>query len=487
MIKWVWFWKLLKQFCFILLISCFIWLGSFSNASFIESWYYYYWDIDDINSYWWNNYIILSNWNLNTFDSDFDTSVFYWPYSDWWLYNNYNFGWINWNLYFSQYLSRSSWISSIQWFIDKWCIVPVSTRQTWGSFLHSNCSYNKSFNEVKSSFWGFSSYAFEVVWVQKPFWFLVFSNFQFCFTDSIYDYCFQCGVSGCPSWLTWDLQIDLSSFQKISNYSWGYSPFDWHINWWSSEAVIWILSGNQNYVKCTLNTALHWYKYKWYSDRLCYWWLDNYSILWTDDFIPIYWQWIYLTDLYNNTKTLRAKGHTWTEMSKSEWFSYWRNLYIWYKNWMYSINPFSDNPAVLFTYFGAVDVYWGAFNNESILEYCKISSYNWDLSALYSWVNYDSVCNWSPISVLQDSIEWELSSSWYNEWANWDVSIGASWDWVLSWWITFTNWKTFISDTFNRLKDNFLLPVWNGWVFWVLPGYIILAMLWLILFRFLSH
>lgn len=158
---------------------------------------------------------------------------------------------------------------------------------------------------------------------------------------------------------------------------------DWSIDWWDSSAVIWTLWGNQNYIQCTLSTALDWYKYKWYSERLCYWWLDDFWIY--DTAIPIYWQWLTITDVFSWTRSLRAQWHSWSDFTKSNWFWYWRNLYKWYKNGMYNNNPFSNVPTVLFTYFWAVDVYWWAFDNDSILEFCKISLHDWDLTALYSW------------------------------------------------------------------------------------------------------
>lgn len=474
MIKWDWFWNWLKRLYSILLISCFILLGNFSKSEFVSSWYYYTSLSDVYSDNWGYTYFVWSDWNFNTSDLDFNSKVFYWPYIDNSVYNHFNIGWIDWNLYFDQYLS-SNWITSIQWFIDKWCISSVSSRQSSYGFLHNDCVYNKSLSQVKSSVsWGFSSYAFEVVWSQRPIWFFNSSPLQYCLSDWINDFCFECWVTNCPSWLTWSLDLSLTSFQDISNYSRWYSPFDWHINWWSSEAVIWTLWGDQNYIKCTLNTALQWYNYKWYTERLCYWWLDDFWVF--DSAIPIYWNWLTVTDIFSWTKSLRAQWHTWSDFTKSAWFWYWRNLYKWYKHWMYSNNPFYNVPTVLFTYFAAVDVYGGAFDNDSILEYCKIALHDWDLTALYSWVNYDSVCSWSPLSIVNDTV------SWY-------IAVSSSWDWIISWWTTtYTDWKSFISDFFNRLKENYILPAENhNYYLWAIPRYIILAMLWLIVFRFLSH
>ena len=468
MIKWGLFLKSLKQLFIISLISCFILLGSsFVNAAFDSIWYYYSANTNENYNFQWYTYFVNSDWNFETYN--------------WWstaksfarnpIMENrnriYNLWWINWNLYFYDYFYINNSIQLTQWFLDKWCVVPVSSR--WTDKLHNNCSFNYTLNDIKWMVSNFTGYAFEVVWSVNPSWaWYDYTPLMFCFSDWENDYCVSCGVSSCPSWLTWSLDLDLWDFANISSYNWGKSPFwlwtsfipsTWSRLWWRLITSSWY----------TNNQMIEAYECVWLQPYLCYWWFPITDIFepWEnfEDFTGyIAWQGATIFDLYNLYSGSFSNINQFLNTVLSR-----------YQNWQ--INSFITEPKALLMLGSQMNVAW--LKTSYISTYCDLLL-NKNNNLTYTWNSIDDLRAQSCIrsQKINDSLK---NSEWDDiVWQGSDVWIFGSGDDV-----DFDP-ETFFSNMMTKI-ESWLGSVSTWTAVGIIPWYIVIFTLALILIRMISH
>ena len=462
MIKCISFSKLLKLFFSIWLIS-FLGLLGVSFADFNSSWYYYYWNTESYINQWNNIYKFYLNWNFSSSLNWNNINAFYWETERW----IYAYAWVLWDLYFlsSRYSPYSSdWYPDIdivqkQWYINNWCVVPVSSR---GDSLHSNCSYQYSLDYIKSHFNWFSGFAFSILGTVSPSWSYWYEPLQLCFSDWINDYCVACWNETCPSSLSGSLWVEnitipsLRNWLMIWNSPFLFSPMQGPIESQPSNNLTW------DYVYSTVSYWEIWDYVEnklWYSKYLCYWWIDNFNIS-SGGVSPIPWTWKNIDEIQLNWHNV----YNWTDFFTYRKWLYWQD-YLW-----------SSYPYVYKTWFDFYYQYWWAnFEFNDVFSYCKtkyILQLNRD--TVYNWNNYKGIID----NIIREKRFW-LSWLWDIVWVN------RNWIWNNDWIWTDKNAVVYIQDFFNLLKENFPTK-YDLWL-WLLPAYIITFMLAIILFRFISH
>lgn len=492
MIKWDWFWKLLRLSSIILLIGFFgFCLGSSVNADYLRnlvgSTYESEYDSSiDIRVLPKGSFLSTRLWIwkavfaprsfIDLTPNDQESYIFYIFWNDWkpYLYS-YQRGWNG--LHFEQwYLTQFRICDEI--FVDSNSII-------W----NNNCIVNPITDGSVEIFKNFFStvqagdlYEYyysnpNTTW-SYPYWYLCVSS-----SDWWKSICFYGGCSPRSSnnlcqdltgslWLMPNLSLqDLNSIflenpPSIENVNSSTGDLSWPV--FNDNATF---TGDYTYDICTYNEVISMAESMGYSKNLCYWGLDNfdnYVITWI--YNPIPWTWKTLDEIYGYTKT--------NGQSLSEWFMYWRNIYQ-NKN-VYTQTFRTDYPAVLQSYFKFyTDYNWQAFDYDSINEYCYLVNFSsqsdiaWE--SVYYWKAFSSYCS--------DSIHNQnLTNNWqYPNWTNFN------WVWNLSWLVNYDNWVSFIQWMFNSLKENFNLSsdiLWNNGF---IPSYIIIFLLGIIIFKFLKY
>lgn len=322
----------------------------------------------------------------------------------------------------------------------------------------------------------------------------------FCFSSSEFELsaCFYwCFHANC--WSYWDhiwwfspyrnlwenlwLGLDLANIDQSKLWS-----YPWAFVWWDT---VWSTDVNYNtsiswdytYWTCTYKEIIDYAEYYWYNEYLCYAWSsdrNNYDPTQTYQFIP--WTWVDLPTLYNYTKDWK---------SLFDWFKYWRWMYNW-STWNVDNALWQQQPVVLRLRFYAFATYWWdtLWWIEAVHEYCLMKkmvtgdALNWK----YTWTKFKNTC-WA---IVEQKANWtylnDSSYSWSLSWSSVDVPVSVNWLWVwnLSWW-NVSDPLSFLQNFFNQLKTSLNTnSFWNTWE-WFIPWYIIIALLWLIIFRFLSH
>jgi len=456
---------------------------------------------DNFPSSLWGDYC------YNIWDYEYNSTIkdnnfnFYNVNLDWKLFT-YNTYWIVWWENDWLHLTKQNYNSSnkINWTID-WFFICENYLPSTNVNLSddTNCIYHSWFND----FWQYIGFQ------NKYFFGRVTSSSDFilrlCLYTDNYNSTFVCVEYNNYNWNNhskftqlWTTFLTTSTVMETAVNN----PFISSGGGWDSGSV-W--SGLIVTPTCNKLKALNWYETKGYSDKLCYGWIDNYNIwdwnpVWT---LPIYWSWKDVLDIWAETANVYESWSTWSTMWYTDWFWYWRWLYDLHKRWVYNVNPFVNTPLVLFTYFGAVDVYWHDYSNSNIIEYCDLKLYTSDYSVPYTWINNNKVC--SLVDIIRDGIIWGGGSVW-SGWIDWDngviwinpiwiIGSWSTWTWSWTWSIGsgdsemtgYVDWRNFIIDFFGSLQDNFWDIANNNFWQWILPIYITIALMWLVLFRFLSH
>lgn len=275
---------------------------------------------------------------------------------------------------------------------------------------------------------------------------------------------------------------------------WGWpkqSPTNWTIAWlFSFSSPFWNKSSSEwwsvsvwwdvVYWNCTNWQALQWYRNSlWIDDYVCYWWLDSFDF-YTWDYLVTPWKWLTVFDLYEYDN---FNGFY-------SWFNDWLQTrsynYTQYINWN-SNTTFDSDPAVFKTYFWILyRTFWPA---REIHDYCRLlinSDLNWNLrdnsyipSSVKNELCENIVNNNNVVNPWQSSNEsWTVVSS---DWS-WIWNSNVSWS-NLSWWTPVYDWTNFINTYFNKLKWNSSNPYWT-WN-WIIPWYIIVALMGVFFFKFL--
>ena len=488
MIRWGFCWKLLKQLFSILLISCSILLVNCSvNAVDIHK----VWTTTTFNNMevW-----VISKWSFITqrlwqwkpifafisqASSETNYQYIYLFRKDWlpYFYNSYTCVW-----------NCSQWNKFIQGFITKY---EVCNEIQEGDNAVSNCSWTTVWNwtvsALRSFLWTVNSsdyYLFDLV--NYTYW---YASAKVCISShslqqSVCFYEEALRPNSDIMDLTWSIWIPpKTDFQNLLSYYYDNSSpaIWWGWNWWDYSNVWWT-TVNYNWwnigLTCSNKTAINYYESKGFTNRLCYWWLSDFST--TTWVVPFAWQWLWVYEVYSWTKYLTIYWDSIsTAKSYESRFNYWRYFYKQYQAWDSPqwISPFLNTPTVLLTYFAFVQTYWSSFSNSDILDYCNLKLYTPSLNLPYSWDNKDKICsslwNWNWVS----NISWDSVLVWND----------LFWDSDNSWNVNVYNWNTFIDSFLNTVKTEWNIPTKSDFWLGYLPQYILTFMCLLILFRFLQH
>lgn len=454
MIKWIYFWRLLKLLSFTLLISFSIWFVNFSNGAWFwlsNSWTLFDWDC--LTS-WWSDFCIDSHFNITN-------SQWYkfWKLNVWWWNDRYIF-WKNWMLYYYQ---RSNSQSFITWYYlsDD----PTTTNPTWN--LNAEDFYSWLYGN------NFSKY-FYFYWNNA-------TNYYICpYSISTSQYVCLWQTNSTHTWsldydFYWLTYSEINALVQPES-----SPFNWWGSWWGwgsvnvdiNNTITWdYVSSN-----CTYQQIFDYAESNWYSSYLCYWWLNNFDLYSsTGSYNPIAWTWKTLWQIL-------SYSNAWD--SPLEWFTFWNWLYLDRYNHTYDA-MWESYPAVYRTWFDLYYRYWWQLLLfDSVREYCAMKMLDIDFSTTYyKWKYFKNTCDY-----IQNNWQYPYwdNSTWDSDnvvWVNW------VWVWNMGSWVDSVkvsdNPAVFIQDFFNQLKAN--LPTRYDLWGWFLPVYIITFLCAIILFRFLSH
>lgn len=491
MIKCDWFWKLLKQFCFGLLISFFtLSIGSFVRGAGATQPVWTVWSDSVIDSnytvtflkWWWLLTQFLWVWrNVLALKSD----VLFW-----WTPNWFPYAYLKWDW---------SYEWTRQWFFDRY--YSCDEIDVWQP---SNCSVattidysgdNSTTIEIFKTFfskvtqWDYVYYD----WSHATYigstsnW--VLNYIKVCFSSHeiwkslcfMWWYCWWV-YNDCPAWRFTASQnyADLN-FSNIPYWSIWYAPWqNWYMNdyqwsqWWYNEWYVdWFLTWSVFSQECTVWNAKSYAESIWMTRNLCYWWLplDSSWVV-----IPVPWSGASVFDIF-------SASSDW--MNFTEWFNYRLNIYN--NRYVYNTWVWSDTPAPLYPYFNFYSHYWQQFNASEIQDYCRIIINNINLSSSWHWNS-----SWCPTNFYWWSgWGWGWSSWDSDTWTWWSSSFnqvqGVSWVWVWNiTWDTYKSPKTYIQDFFNKAREVISTDFVEA-NSWFLPTYIVMFLLAIILFRFLRH
>lgn len=513
-------------------ILLWLWISVVSLIGFSSAWRLQTIWLQDAQSIYDNNYMltflkgggVLSNylWTSKSVLALNSNTLFWWMW-DWYPYFYDN----HWQGYFSQYCSCDPLISDTTVPTNCSCLdIDSSSPELFKNFF-------KQVNAWDYAYYHYQPYYSAWQGCSNSYWWV-----SVCFSSSSIwrSLCFKqarcswgCQWNWCSSicsqfwWCGGGLENSQNytslTFWNIPYSDIWYAPWQaWYDWWWNIEwsSSIWnntSLTWNVMYSTCT-----NWYVVSQITNL--YWWINNICYAWTNNtWIINDWvartpidQWLNFKEVYNWSLNITINGATPYYSSYLDWFNTWINNITRYKLWQISFDVFRWQPTYLYAYFDRLYNNWViAWNTDAynIANICKLALFS-DLSQQYNWTQFSNVCSdlnynawngwtvttWEVWSIEDDSQEiipwwtyiwwwWQGAWWWNNSTFSWNI-VSVDWSWTLSW-NTNQNfdWTTFINNFYQKLQANFQKPY--NWLVWIVPTYILVFMIALILFRFLSH
>lgn len=398
--------------------------------------------------------------------------------------DNFFFWWTWWIPYFS--LKTRSW-TPFQWFVTSYsfCDSFDSSGFLNNCVSHSISSGSSSlFGRFLSSVSRFDYYLYDFY----PWGNWVFAHFDVCISS--FDFWKSLCFRPYSSKSSFTSSLWLSNIQWIDDI-----PYDilWDspwINYWSnnsnssSSIINSQITWDYSYYDCTWNDIFIALWTEWYNKNICYWWLDNFDLYDSSiNYNPIPWQWLSISQIW---------AWDWSRAwdTFSDWFVFW--------NWLYKDSTNNYNamwesyPAVYRTYFQLYNTYkWSVLDPRTVLEYCQaVNTFTGASLNNSAWWYFKKSCEKvvqeKQTGVWQYRLDWTIYSWWVYTWDT-PVSVNWSWVWTMSWLNEQKDWLNFIQDFFNLAKSKIDTVYTDGYALWILPNYIVVFLLAIILFRFLSH
>lgn len=475
MIKWDWFWKLLKQLFSIWLISCFILLGgSFVNA-------------------WSSFQVVWISSSPSFLDSQYEVSFLKW----WWLLTSFIWYWreilaLRDNVLFWW---TPEWMPYIyawhfNWYYSK--VFSCDSLLSWNDYAYpENCSpfdinlwnwptiFRNFFSHVNQ--WDVVYYSYDDSW--RPYWRDIF---ELCFNSTWLNksLCFKSctnynwGGSDCQYNLSgsldfWDMEVKFSTvpYSFVWQAPWQVW-YTWNSQLWQTFTTYtgsrlgWVLSVNSWY---TNSEMIDWYECIGFQPALCYWWFPITDIFQPDEqFEDFTWyiagQGATVFEIYNL--------YSWGFSSLEQFLN---TVLARYQNWQ--INQFKTEPKALLMLGAQLKTSW--LKTSSVVNYCDLLLNN-NNSNVYTWKSVDWLTAQSCLrnKKTRESLK---TSQWL------DISFQTT-----TWWV-FWNWEDidFNPDTFfsNLMWEITSKLDWtlSGGMVWIIPWYIIIFTLAFIFIRLISH
>ena len=506
MIKCIWYLKSLKQLFIIWLISCFILLGNSFVSAYtcsndwnscydLEFWQVY-------SNFSWEKYI----WNVVDRNFNFSSNVFLynWYYQSttfrrfwalWWETDWLHFTRQNYNA-----TSKINWV--LQWFFI------CSAMPENNSLLKNNnsCEFYTNFVDLKNYISNANRYLYycNVNTTSNTCNICIYNNWWWDFVCVDY-------WSYYTSLTWWFLTEEEIWSRAIRNPFWSSSlpiPSTWNNqvwNWWELDWVNYTVIDTWDIVYYFENNPYYRFD-KW----VCYVWTNDFNTLylsWSTLWLFRANSWWTIFDLFSsqfwNTFTI---NQVWTfinarNLNYFTWFKWWNrdennvpmfNAYYSINSWFYQdfsddlIVPFIWNPIAFYFMWYVSSLYWEYSTPwQAISTYCYYKL----------WLDKDS---WSMnITDDSDSSYWNNANDFINQrnkfyWlSSWSMNIQSqSWSWTIldyfTWWEDNYDFNTFFSSSFNKFKNKISLNL-SDLGAWFLPTWIIMFLIAIIFFRFLSH
>lgn len=388
-----------------------------------------------------------------------------------------------------------------QRYINSWCPVDYSVGTTYTNYVtdYMNGCTNNTWNyqartENASLYaWKLTSLTFNTFWGQG----LICRNYN----EDLGSFCIQFQYNqnsiATDYWITFPVTIE-----KINTVATN-SPFVWGGGWdsWGS----WTLIPTNSDVDKVINyyeTRFNW------NEDMCY--------VWTNDLTSVYWSswvdfnswtwdtifWLYYS-LYNSY---------WNSIINNVWkfvnvrtLNYWQWFYEWDNiKWLATDNWPDNNVSYIYTWFTfpfankPVAIYFMASN---LYDWYTRESSQWVDMAFYCYskLNYDNINDWT---INYEEVKEQVSENILGRidtYVNYHINpntnnsqyqIPTSW----SFWDSFGTWyedtdielDTTFSDFYMRITNIFqnYSPLYSTWI---IPDYILYALIFLILFRIMKH
>jgi len=518
--------KILKSILSLWIIT--LWIINFSNASWFWHgvvWNYSQYQNSDyslmIARYWEFNTDYL--WTVKRVFSINSDSMFYWNvdwylhwtdmwWFDWKLLNYYVCDYVNWD--FSQFTNCSKYLYT-GWNID---VVNnmLSFIKVWDRFFYgAQWTYytNLVFHAVSISD------------LQKT---VVFA-FGGCWSSNWT----ACGVS---DWTNWYMGLDIHNdndtkwLDASKRIIWIENPSreQWYNFWTIPNNLIWVspvftwggwsdTEDEQVWIDPdSTESALNLYENRyWRNKSICYVWINNSSTLWWSSVSFQEWSWLTIFQLYDQLYWTGDLNHyavfvnNWL-LNYEQWFNTsgspmylsnynsWTNqVELYYDNLSF---PFANNPIAV--YFMSNNISLKSPEStmwSSVVSYCNIKLNNW---------TFDDILDEADKINAVWYTEQTNVNKWYN--ADWTVrkiniwEFGMNtWSWVISWnldgwsfaedyWVSYYTWVNNITEWFQSLFDKLdnafstLSDMWTGYT-WILPSYIVFALLFVVLFKIMRR
>lgn len=385
-----------------------------------------------------------------------------------------------------------------QWFFNYF---EVCSPITWLDSLPSDCSWSPlntwSLELLQNFFskvvaWDYVYYNYSAWTDSSARW---WQNIKICFSSSEVwkSLCFSeaCNYNNadiCWSHLSNSQWYSNLTFASIPQNSIWYAPWQnwylWQFNWNTDWSTQWTINNQITwdyvYWTCTNKEILVLLETEGYNSYICYWWLDDFSLYDSSvSYNPIPWSWLSILQIWWD-----SSARAWNTFT--DWFIFW--------NWLYKDTSnnytamWESYPAVYRTYFQLYNQYKGSvLDSRTILEYCnlKLSDIDLNTSAGGYFAPYCKTVNYEKqVWIRQSRLDWTIySEGVYTG----DVPISVNWwgVWNMSWLEIQSDWLKFIQDYFNILKAK-LSTNYSDWFSGIIPGYILIFLFAIILFKFLS-
>lgn len=308
------------------------------------------------------------------------------------------------------------------------------------------------------------------------------------------------------------------------------SPF-WYVE---SNVPSWTWWGVDWSVISTLTT---WWLIKYFEESPYYKFNVNMCYIWTRDIVSVYenripyyeWTWYTIFDFYSklynvsnfkisqvwsfvNTRYINfATWFGWENRSAISWdplYNAYYSHWSWFRldQWSWLTNPFLWNLSAYFFLWSVYDVLPWLANTpwEELATYCykKLYTVKWTPSNIvWTWSSWTWWIPESPYTIVDDhNKSYDQNANMFNttrerhhNLVSWNVILDAkSWNWTpLDYFgsdgLNNMNFNDFFSNAFNKFKYSFWTMTPDAFWVWALPWYIILFLLAIIFFRFLSH
>lgn len=504
MIKWDWFWKLLKQLFSFLLISCFILLGSSfvsaENYQLFPVWLDRY-QSERNNQYW------ISVLNHSRFLSDYlwttknilalDNSKLIFRTPQGWLYLFYYlwYSTLDYVQWYFQYIQSCDTIDlSTSWDYIQNCWTPFAVwlnDEIVNNFINTLTSWDYVYihdNPSSYSCWGYCTYHrldIQVCFSSNSAW----STLCFLWDKSWYEY--SSYASRYPFFSS--IWLDSSTtFGSISRSNLSEPP--WFISWqWDNWSDYWESIQYESISLDSDESAINYYesRYGWDSS-ICYVWTDSLNYLYWENWVSFQeWQWLTIFEVFNQLywNIDLDKVYVWLNsrlINYEQWFDRDTPLYLsTYNSWTNQVDlyydnltfPFSNNPVAFF-FMSDYIVNNSPYSSmgSSVVSYCNLKINSWTYEQILDQADKNNINNYTS----QYNINY-----WYN--SDWTVKqfTGA---WLSSWVNIAFSWNTTVKNTLRNIFDKFnnLLSSISDWVWnWVLPNWLISAFLVVALFKLL--